>query len=161
MSRLTRDGTAEPVSRDQILRHARGQGNIHFPCSADHEQDWQPYPVDTYSAICDDHTYIHTYIQPHTRVKISHNCNTPATRVGPPKEDRSMIFVSKVSDQTRQRGYTFFANNRAISSCHPCEQAMNMSLALALPVRDQRYFLRKPLMRPALCMSVCICHRIY
>ena len=31
MSRLTRDGTAEPVSRDQILRHARGQGNVHFP----------------------------------------------------------------------------------------------------------------------------------
>ena len=60
MSRLTRDGTAEPVSRDQILRHARGQGNINFPCSADHEQDWQPYPVDPYSAICDDHTYIHT-----------------------------------------------------------------------------------------------------
>ena len=58
MSRLTRDGTAEPVSRDQILRHARGQGNIHFPCSADHEQNWQPYPVDPYSAICDDHTYI-------------------------------------------------------------------------------------------------------
>ena len=61
MSRLTRDGTAEPVSRDQNLRHARGQGNVHFPCSADHEQDWQPYPVDPYSAICDDHTYIHTY----------------------------------------------------------------------------------------------------
>ena len=31
MSRLTRDGTAEPVSRDQILRRARGQGNIIFP----------------------------------------------------------------------------------------------------------------------------------
>ena len=30
----------------------------HFPCSADHEQDWQPYPVDPYSAICDDHKYI-------------------------------------------------------------------------------------------------------
>ena len=43
MSRLTRDGTAEPVSRDQVLRHARGQGDIDFPCSADHEQDWQPY----------------------------------------------------------------------------------------------------------------------
>ena len=57
MSRLTQDGTVEPVSRDQILRHARGQGNIHFPCSADHEQDWQPYPVDPYSAICDDHIY--------------------------------------------------------------------------------------------------------
>ena len=62
MNRLTRDGTAEPVSRDQILRHAREQGNIHFPCSADHEQDWQLYSVDPYSAICDDYTYIHTYI---------------------------------------------------------------------------------------------------
>ena len=59
MNRLTRDGTAEPVSRDQILRHERGQGSVHFPCSADHEQDWQPYPVDPYSTICDDHTYIH------------------------------------------------------------------------------------------------------
>ena len=58
MSRLTRDGTVEPVSRDQILRHARGQGDINFPCSADHEQDWQPYPVDPYSALCDDHTYL-------------------------------------------------------------------------------------------------------
>ena len=64
MSRLTRDGTAEPVSRDQVLRHAQGQGNVHFPCSADHEQDGQPYPVDPYSAICDDHTYIHTYMRP-------------------------------------------------------------------------------------------------
>ena len=61
-SRLTRDGTAEPVSRDQILRRERGQGNIHFPRSADHEQDCQPYPVDPYSDICDDHTYIHVYI---------------------------------------------------------------------------------------------------
>ena len=49
MSRLTRDGTAEPVLQDQILRRERGQGNIHFPFSADHEQDWQHYPVDLYS----------------------------------------------------------------------------------------------------------------
>ena len=46
MSRLTRDGTAEPVSRDQILTRERGQGNIIFVCSTDHEQDWQPYPLD-------------------------------------------------------------------------------------------------------------------
>ena len=44
-----RDGTAELVSRDQILRRERGQGDIHYPCSADHERDWQPYPVDPYS----------------------------------------------------------------------------------------------------------------
>ena len=28
MSRLTRDGTAEPVSLDQIIRREQGQGNI-------------------------------------------------------------------------------------------------------------------------------------
>ena len=62
MSRLTRERTTEPDSRDQTLRHVRGQGNIYFLFSADHEQDWKPYPVDPYSAIiCDDHTYIHTY----------------------------------------------------------------------------------------------------
>ena len=49
MSRLTRDRTAETVSRDQILRHERGQGNIN-------EQDWQPYPVDPYSCYICDHT---------------------------------------------------------------------------------------------------------
>ena len=58
-SRLTRDGTAEPVSRDQILRQERGQGNIIFSCSADHVQDWQPYPVDPYSCYMCDHKYIH------------------------------------------------------------------------------------------------------
>ena len=58
MSRLTRDGTAEPVSRDQIIRRERGQGNIHFhfSCSADHEQHWQPYLVDPFLALCDVHT---------------------------------------------------------------------------------------------------------
>ena len=42
----TRDGTAEPILRDRILRRERAQGNINFPRSADHEQDWQPYPID-------------------------------------------------------------------------------------------------------------------
>ena len=47
------------VSRDQILRHEREQKNIHFPCSADHEQDWQPYRLIHTLAICMcDHTYI-------------------------------------------------------------------------------------------------------
>ena len=49
VNRLTRDGTAEHVSRDQILRREQGQGNSCFPCSVDHEQDWQTYPVDPYS----------------------------------------------------------------------------------------------------------------
>ena len=68
MSRLTRDGTAETVSRDQILRYERGQGNIHFSCSADHEQDGQPYPVDPYSCDMCDHIYIHTQTHTHTYI---------------------------------------------------------------------------------------------
>ena len=58
MSRLTRDGTAEPVSRDQILKRERGQENIHFPRSVDHEQDWQSYLVDPYLCYMCDDTYI-------------------------------------------------------------------------------------------------------
>ena len=57
MSRLTRDGTAEPVSRDEILRRERGQGNINFPCSADHEQEWQPSLVDPYFYLYDVFTF--------------------------------------------------------------------------------------------------------
>ena len=71
-------GTAEPVSRDQILRHERGQGNINFPCSADHEHDWQPYPVDPYSCLkCD---YTHT--QYPDMLSIVHILQYPCNRFG-------------------------------------------------------------------------------
>ena len=57
MSRLTRDRFAEPVSQDQILRRERGQGNISFSSTADHEQiDHLPRLILTL-AICDDHTH--------------------------------------------------------------------------------------------------------
>ena len=72
----TRDGTAEPVSRDQTLRRERGLGNIHFPpCSADHDQDWQPYPVDPYSCyiISDNYTNMHIYIPNTYTVLFSHS----------------------------------------------------------------------------------------
>ena len=57
MNRLTRDETVEHVSRDQILRRERGQKNIHFLCSADKVQDWQPYPAVPCSCYMCDHTY--------------------------------------------------------------------------------------------------------
>ena len=56
MSGLTRDGTAEPVSRNQIPRHEREQEFLFLPCSADHDQDWQLYPVDPYSSYMCHHT---------------------------------------------------------------------------------------------------------
>ena len=46
MSRLTRNtGLPNPSRETQVLRRERGQGNINFPCPADHEQDWQPCMV--------------------------------------------------------------------------------------------------------------------
>ena len=39
---------------------ANGDGNIHFPCSDDHEQDWQPYSVGPYSAT----VYVMAYTGP-------------------------------------------------------------------------------------------------
>ena len=58
ISRLTRDGTPNP-SRETKSSGANGNG--HFPCSADYEQDWQAYTVDPYSALCDYRIYMHTY----------------------------------------------------------------------------------------------------
>ena len=61
MSRLTRDGTAEPVSRDQILRHARGQGNIIFPVQLTTSRIGNLLTRLIHTLlyiICDDHTYI-------------------------------------------------------------------------------------------------------
>ena len=61
---LTRDGTAEPVSRDQHLRRKRtGQGNVYCPCSADHEQDWQPSTRLIHSSTLPSYyVIIHTYV---------------------------------------------------------------------------------------------------
>ena len=58
MSRLTRDGTAERTRLARPNSQARTRtGKYSFSCSADHVQDWQPYPVDPYSCYMCDHTY--------------------------------------------------------------------------------------------------------
>ena len=49
-------------SRETKFSGTHGDRGIFCPCSADHEQDCQPYPVDPYSSICDDHTYIHIVV---------------------------------------------------------------------------------------------------
>ena len=62
MSRLTRDGTAEPVSRDQILRHARGQGNIIFPVQLTTSRIGNlTRLIHTLLYVMAIRTYIHTY----------------------------------------------------------------------------------------------------
>ena len=114
MSRLTRDGTAEPVSRDQILRHAWGQGNIHFPCSADHEQDWQPYQVHPYSAI--GHTYIHTYIHILYNIKnvltIKKVLSSATQR--PPFKVQNFCSGANFSSETNLRNVVRLQNNQSL-----------------------------------------------
>ena len=56
MSRLTRDGTAEPARPNSQVRMRTEK--MKCPCSADREQDWQPCPVDPYSCYMCDLTYI-------------------------------------------------------------------------------------------------------
>ena len=72
ISRLTRDGTAEPVLRDQIIGRERGQGNIildreisfwtgkyHFvPVKLTTSRIGNLTRLILNVAICDDHTYI-------------------------------------------------------------------------------------------------------
>ena len=61
MSGLTRDGTAEPVSRDQMLTRERGVGEM-FIFTVQLTTTSRIGKVDPYYAICcNDHTYIHTY----------------------------------------------------------------------------------------------------
>ena len=87
MSRLTRDGTAEPVSRDQILKRERGQGHINFPRLADHEQDWQPYRL------------IHTLLPP-----VLSTC-PPHTNSGCVKERRILIGLWRTAKAALVRSY--------------------------------------------------------
>lgn len=44
MRGLTWDGITEPNSRDQSRRWEEDSG-FYLPCSANHDQDWQAYPV--------------------------------------------------------------------------------------------------------------------
>ena len=64
MSKLTRDGTAEPVSRDQILRRERGQGNVIFSVQLTTSRIGNLTRLIHILAIC---VTIHTYIMVTTR----------------------------------------------------------------------------------------------
>ena len=80
MSRLTRDEIDCRTRLATRNSQARARtGNLNFPCSADLEQDWQPYPVDPYSCyMCDHHigekptVILYTYINRYAGTPESH-----------------------------------------------------------------------------------------
>ena len=54
MSELTRDGTGRPracLARLNSQARAGTRKYPFFPCSADHEQDWQTVPVEAQSSV--------------------------------------------------------------------------------------------------------------
>ena len=58
-TRLARPNSQARSSSETGKKQNKKQKKLIFPVQlTDHEQDLQPYPVDPYSAICDDNTYI-------------------------------------------------------------------------------------------------------
>ena len=67
MNRLTRDGTAKPVSRDKILRCERGHEKFAFPVQLTTCRiDYLARLIQTLLIVMTIHSYIHT-IQGHFR----------------------------------------------------------------------------------------------
>ena len=64
-----RDGRTRRARPDSKVR--AGTREKTFSCSADHEQDWQPYRVVPYSAESADHTYVHTISYFHVRCVVN------------------------------------------------------------------------------------------
>ena len=63
MGGLTRERTAEPVSRDQILRRERVQGKlVSFPLLSSPQAGLATVPVDAQFAERDEYQYTHIYI---------------------------------------------------------------------------------------------------
>ena len=96
MSRLARDGTAEPVSRDQILGRKRGQEKISFPVELTTSRIGNLTRLTITLAICDDHTYIHTY-DPVSRRRCLTTEGSFSCKLVPQDKTNSYARVSKIS----------------------------------------------------------------
>ena len=74
---------------------------VHFPCSADHEQDWQPYPVDPYYLRSDTHW-------PSRRVECLYGRETDRDRVTP----TCVAPRQHVDDASRDFYFSFSSNEQ-------------------------------------------------
>ena len=89
MSRLARDGTAEPVSRGQIFGHARGQGNIHFSVQLTTSRIGLTRLIHTLLYVMAIHTYTHTYPQT-ARSEKNKQTRDASTDLGATQRSRSV-----------------------------------------------------------------------
>ena len=153
MSRLTRDGTAEPVSRDQIIRRERGHGNIDFSCSADHVQDWQSLIRLIHTpAIC---VTIHTYIR--------YSSPTPITSYTIDSDnDRLMVMVqwTRYSGHVRYRQYRRHRNDILVIVIKARPRRLHgrgSRPLLPLPLRQENYWDKNRVHVPTSLIAVLIC----
>ena len=122
MSRLTRDGTAEPVSRDQILRHARGQGNIIFPVQLATSRIGNfTRLIHTLLYVMTIHTYIHTPQPLKPSLSSPPLCQTPGCRSG---RNRSTLspshpVLSVLHPQGFRKRFTSVAARRSFAGASP------------------------------------------
>ena len=81
---------------------------INFPCSADHEQNWQPYSVDPYPCYMCDHTYIdrgHRSQEKPNRGCSGQFMSFPSCERGPSRErDRNSTSRSGSRRRGREKG---------------------------------------------------------
>ena len=80
MSKLTRDGTAEPVSRDQFFRREGDRDILIFPVRLTARRIGNLTRLIHTLAICDDHTYVHINytIRPSCCLKKKLNASKPS-----------------------------------------------------------------------------------
>ena len=116
MTRLTQDGTAKPVRETRFLCFERGQGNIHFPCLADHEQNWQRYPVDQCLAACDDDHTTTTYAK--LRKQCPQSMHVYAFYVCVVKYIRISYYTLRIHFKFRNRVSTTFKSEILVPPSH-------------------------------------------
>ena len=96
-------GLPNPSRETKILRRERGQGNINFPCSANHEQDWQPYPVDPYACDMCDHTCVCWIVETFAGVPIGDAFYFPLLYLFPVRAMCSREFILSVRELKRAK----------------------------------------------------------
>ena len=126
-------GTAEPVSRDEILKRERGQRNIIFPCSADHAQVWQPYSVDPCSCyVVDDVVVSHIQrigCQPEKTILHGGQSRSWSTVQGKENKRKSLA-----ANPPRHPPHCSFGENKQNHETHL--QALRKSRSVSRPYKD-------------------------
>ena len=116
MTRLTRDGTTEPVSRDQVIRRVWGQRKFIFPVQLTTSRiDNLTRLIHTLLYVKTIHTiYIHAYIHTRERHRIYSSSTSKYTLPSSTKKPRGLFIIVYGSKKRRERGELCYGGYRHI-----------------------------------------------